>query len=411
MGKPSKPSERQQANERLLKFESMKRWLGTETIRSKNTRDCYLYHFSLLLEHVKMTPDEFMTERVKDMAQQDFIARTRMEVKVREFKTDLEKNKGKYTAFQMVAAACSFLKANTGARLNINNPPPEPEHDVWIYDGEPSGEQTFWQRVIDHTRNVRDAAAFMVGLEAGPRDGSILKMIIGDVVGGFMSGPAPYAIRIPPPGESETRKSGGFGFIAEDARKKIEEYLALRKARGFSAGMTDPFIVDLETGKPLMSADALNDGLRHAFLDAGALSRDQVYPPDVRMSPVRWYCLRKRTQTIMEDNTDGTGIALNWVDALLSHRKRGAQAAAYSKPTVPQLREAYARAMHRLMIYREARREVTQDQVDQAVQRVLRGLMSEKVPRELEKMRDQTMTGAQLAKIFRELMSLSKEAE
>jgi hypothetical protein len=78
----------------------------------------------------------------------------------------------------------------------------------------------------------------------------------------------------------------------------------------------------LETGRPLRGADCINDALRKSFLDAGALSHDQVYPPDVRMSPVRWYCLRKRTQTIMEDNTDGSGIALNWVDVLLSHKPR-----------------------------------------------------------------------------------------
>jgi hypothetical protein len=62
-------------------------------------------------------------------------------------------------------------------------------------------------------------------------------------------------------------------------------YLALRRARGLNAAMTDPFLVDLETGKPLRSADALNEALRRAFLDAGALSRDQVYPPDRRLSP------------------------------------------------------------------------------------------------------------------------------
>ena len=155
----------------------------------------------------------------------------------------------------------------------------------------------------------------------------------------------------------------------------------------------------------------MNDALKRAFLDAGALSHDQVYPPDTRLSPVRWYCLRKRAQTIMEDNTDGSGIALNWVDELLSHRKRGAQAGHYSKPTVQQLRGAYAKAMHRLMIYRESKRAVTQDQVDQAVQHVLKDLISEKVPRELEKMQDQVVSGKKLAKIFREIMTVSQEAE
>jgi hypothetical protein len=129
------------------------------------------------------------------------------------------------------------------------------------------------------------------------------------------------------------------------------------------------------------------------------------------MSPVRWYCLRKRAQTIMEDNTDGTGIALNWVDELLSHRKRGAQAGHYSKPTIQQLRGAYAKAMHRLMIYREARPQVSQDQINLAVQRALQEAIGDKLAREFEKMRSQTVTGAEMARLLRELMVVSKEAE
>ena len=155
----------------------------------------------------------------------------------------------------------------------------------------------------------------------------------------------------------------------------------------------------------------LNDALRHAFLDAGALSRDQVYPPDMRLSPVRWYCLRKRAQTIMEDNTDGSGIALNWVDELLSHRKRGAQAGHYSKPTVQQVRGAYAKAMHRLMIYREARPQVSQDQINRAVQRALQEAIGDNLAREFEKMQNQTVTGKQMARMLREIMTVSKEAE
>jgi hypothetical protein len=113
----------------------------------------------------------------------------------------------------------------------------------------------------------------------------------------------------------------------------------------------------------------------------------------------------------MEDNTDGTGIALNWVDELLSHRKRGAQASHYSKPTIQQLRGAYAKAMHRLMIYREARPQISQDQINLAVQRALREAIGDKLAREFEKMQSQIMTGSQMARILRELVTFTKEAE
>jgi uncharacterized protein (DUF2267 family) len=394
----------------LLQFESVKRWLASETIRATSTKQAYLKYLAILVNHLNCTPDELVGRRIADMAQQDFAKRQRLEQIVRELRREVSME-GKAKACMFVAAICSFMKANTGARLNINNPLPEIAQEVWMYEGEPSREQDFWCKIVDYAPNIRDAAVFLIGLEAGPRDGSLVRMTVADVIGEFSGGTAPYKIVVPPPGESPTKKRGGFNFIAEDAKANIEAYLSLRRMRFGEFRMRDQFLVDLETGLPLQAADCINDALRKAFLDSGALSHDQVYPPDVRMSPVRWYCFRKRAQTIMEDNTDGTGIALNWVDELLSHRMRGQQAKHYSRPTVPQLRAAYAKAMHRIMIYREPKRAVSQDQVDQAVQRVLKDLIGEKVPRELEKMQNQIVSARNLARILREATAVSEEAE
>lgn len=161
----------------------------------------------------------------------------------------------------MVAAVRSFVRANTGVSLNLVNTQPDPKYEVWVYEGEPSGEQVFWQNIVDHVPTVRDAAAFLIGLEAGARDGRVLAMTIDNVTGEFSNGKAPYKIRIPPPGESPRKKSGGIGFIAEDARKKTEAYLALRRSRGFTCQPTDRFIIDLENGKAIESVDALNEAL------------------------------------------------------------------------------------------------------------------------------------------------------
>jgi hypothetical protein len=300
----------------------------------------------------------------------------------------------------------SFLKANTGVSLNIINTQPDAKYEVWVYEGEPSGEQAFWQNIVDHAPTVRDAAAFLIGLEAGVRDGSVLAMTIGDVIGEFSNGEAPYKIRIPPPGESPKKKRGGEGFIAEDAKAKVEAYLELRRSRGFSCQTADRFIIDLENGKAIESVDVLNEALRSAFLDAGALSHDQIYPPDARMSPVRWYALRKRAQTILEDNTDGTGVALNWVDVLMCHKPRGAQGSKYSRPTVQQLRSAYAKAMHRLEIYRAVKPQVSQDRINLAVQRALQDALGEKLAREFQKLEMRTVTGSDLARILRNLTAV-----
>jgi predicted component of type VI protein secretion system len=52
-----------------------------------------------------------------------------------------------------------------------------------------------------------------------------------------------------------------------------------------------------------------------------------------------------------------------------------------------------------------------QDEMDQAVQRALKNLISERVPRELEKMQDQVVRAKKLAQIFREIMTVSTDAK
>jgi hypothetical protein len=368
--------------------------MGKETIKSSNTKLPYFYYLDLVCERLGCNPDELVAARIHDNAEQDFAKRERLEEQIRQFRKEILPQ-GESKAFMMVAAVCSFLKANTGSRLNIINTQPDTKYEVWQYDGDPAKEQEFWQGIVDHAPTPRDAAAFLIGLEAGPRDGSVIAMSLGDVMSDFSRDTAPYKIRIPPPGESPKKKSGGNGFIGDDARKKVEVYLALRRSRGFSCEATDRFMVDLETGKAIESSDVLNEALRKAFLDAGALSRDQVYPPDARMSPVRWYVLRKRAQTIMENNTDGTGIALNWVDMLMCHKPRGAQGTKYSRPSPQQLREAYSKAMHRLEVYRAPKPQANQDQVNIAVDRAMRTLAQE-----LQKLGKQTVTGDYLAALF-----------
>jgi hypothetical protein len=218
------------------------------------------------------TPDELVQQRIADMTQHDFAKRERLGQIVRELKREVSRE-GESKACMFVAAICSFMKANTGARLNINNPLAEITQEVWMYEGEPSREQDFWRKIVDHAPNIRDAAVFLIGLEAGPRDGSLVRMTVADVIGEFSGGAAPYKLVVPPPGESPMKKRGGFNFIAEDDKTKINAYLALRRARFGEYQAADQFLVDLETGQPLKGFDTINEALRKAFLDAGRRSR------------------------------------------------------------------------------------------------------------------------------------------
>jgi integrase len=247
--------------EALLQFESVKRWFTCETIRAGSTKRGYLKYLAILVNHLNCTPDELVAQRIADMAQRDFAKRERLEQIVRELKREVSRE-GESKACMFVTAICSFMKANTGARLNTNNPLAEITHEVWMYEGEPSREQDFWRKIVDHAPNIRDAAVFLIGLEAGPRDGSLLRMTVGDVTSEFSGGAAPYKLVVPPPGESPMKKRGGFNFIAEDAKTKINAYLALRRARFGEYQAADQFLVDLETGQPLKGFDTINEALR-----------------------------------------------------------------------------------------------------------------------------------------------------
>ena len=63
------------------------------------------------------------------------------------------------------------------------------------------------------------------------------------------------------------------------------------------------------------------------------------------------------------------------------------------------------------MIYRAAKLQASQDQINQAVQRAVQEVIGDKLARQFEKMQNQTVTGAQMARLLRELMVVSKEAE
>ena len=198
--------------EALLQFESVKRWFTCETIRAGSTKRGYLKYLAILVNHMNCTPDELVQQRIADMAQRDFAKRERLEQIVRELKREVSRE-GEAKACMFVAAICSFMKANTGARLNINNPLAEITQEVWMYEGEPSREQDFWRKIVDHAPNIRDAAVFLIGLEAGPRDGSLLRMTVADVIGEFSGGAAPYKLVVPPPGESPMKKRGGESLL------------------------------------------------------------------------------------------------------------------------------------------------------------------------------------------------------
>jgi hypothetical protein len=86
------------------------------------------------------------------------------------------------------------------------------------------------------------------------------------------------------------------------------------------------------------------------------------------------------------------------------------QAGHYSKPTVQQLRGAYAKAMHRLMIYKAPKANLSDDELDRRIMQRWMAL-GEKMTRELMKTENQIVTAGQIARILREATAVSMEPE
>jgi len=100
------------------------------------------------------------------------------------------------------------------------------------------------------------------------------------------------------------------------------------------------FVSTRETGAQLTRTGAYKILLK-AGIRSGLITEKQG------LKAFHSHCFRKRVQTVLE----GSGIPLNWVDYLIGHKPRGAQASAYSLPTDEQLKEAYRRAVPKLQIY------------------------------------------------------------
>ena len=135
--------------------------------------------------------------------------------------------------------------------------------------------------------------------------------------------------------------SGTFeytGFIGYDAKKKLQSYF-----EGKTFPENRPWFMDSE-GKYLISAFK-----RYAF-HAGVIKSPEgvnQFGVPKGLCPIRTHLFRKRLQTILE----GSNMPLNWVDHLLGHIPRGAQAKAYSRPSEDDLYKTFLAALPKLEIY------------------------------------------------------------
>ena len=309
----------------LLKLECVKRWLAE--IGSDESKKQYLRDLRVFTDFVGMDPDQLLAERVQDLRSEDVAVRLRADDRLRQFFDNAKVAKS--SKAHAIAALKSFYKAN-GLALSLKTPHVE---RTGVGDHIPTREEI--QQLVQASDNARDQAMCIGQAENGMRIGGWVKVEwrhIADELNPttFIPKKIPMAVKIPDP---LTRT--GVTFILDDATFYLRRWLATFEK------------LEPNTRIFNITPDTAESVIRELGIKIG------INPGGRGRQPFHSHSLRKRVQTILEDNTNRKTetIPLNWVDLMLDHIPRGSQGEAYSLPSVDQLRGAYAIAAPQLRVF------------------------------------------------------------
>lgn len=302
----------------MEKLDSIKRWLAE--VKSEESRRQYLRDVKIFCGWAKLTPDDLLQERAHDLASSNPI--DRLKAKDRLMRFFVESPIAESSKSHVIAAMKSFYRAN-GMPLGMKTPRAERVRDR---DYIPTREDI--QRMVRACTSKRDATMIMVQAQTGLRIGALTslqwKHIATDLNYPSLAPMRnPVQVLIP-----DAITQPGVTFICQDAAHCLRQLLLGR---------------DLKPDTPIfdIGPTAAMKMIRRVATKAGIVKEGKG------VSEFRSHCFRKRMQTILE----AAGIPLNFVDLLLDHIPRGAQAKAYSRPNEEMMREAYMKAESALRVF------------------------------------------------------------
>ncbi len=240
-----------------------------------------------------------------------------------------ETEKGTSTATGQFAYIKSFYRHND-IPLTVSQPPypPSKRKERRIESSE--------IRRICEVAPLRHSSWLLANSYMGLRVGAIPELTVEDFhVDGWKENKPIYPVTI--------RKiiSGTFDytvFIGQDAKNKLQSFF---EEQGFKP-QDCPW---------QMHRDYLINRFKLYAYKAGVIDAPEGLDVNEEvpkgLCPLRPHAFRKRLQTILE----GAHIPLNWVDHMLGHIPRGAQASAYSQPQEQELYDSYLLALPKLEIY------------------------------------------------------------
>jgi len=206
------------------------------------------------------------------------------------------------------------------------------------------------RQMVEVSSSPLQRAVIIVSAQSGQRAGIISGLKYYMVKDQLELGQSPLAVPIHPNiknryGERVNKRRLTYSFfIGQDSVEALVTYLKFQKSV-FGDIHDDDFLFVSEKpfqGRKIpLDVDAINRLVKRAAIAAGIMKR----PDAGERALIHHHCLRKFYQTSMEQ----AGVAKSWFDYMMGH-KIGGNDAAYSKPTVDQLREAYLRAERYLSV-------------------------------------------------------------
>ena len=319
--------------EDIRSFESVQVWLdelGKKTF-NKVMVDSWLSYLQRFCEFTGMKPDQLVDLRIKEMAGIDRKKRGHAKRLLNRFYNEYKKRSqaGACVAFTAVK---SFYRSNDAA-VNVKTPEVAVVREHTLV---PTQEQI---RKMADLCSLRDQTLIVFMAETGMRVSEVLGLKQRHLGAEFEAGGDICAVYPP---RKRGRKGGPrVTFICPDAVGLLKKFFEVRQGEG--EAITDESYLFVSTRG--IRAQLTRTGAYKIILKAGV--RSGLITKKRGLKAFHSHCFRKRVQTILE----GSGIPLNWVDYLLGHKPRGAQASAYSLPSDEQLKEAYRKAVPKLQIY------------------------------------------------------------
>lgn len=318
----------------IRRFESVQVWLdelGKKTF-NKVMVDSWLVYLRKFCGFTGMNPDQLIDLRINELASIDRKERGHAKRLLNRFYNEY-KERSQAGACVAFTALKSFYTANDVA-VNVKTPEPAVMREHTLI---PTQEQI---RKMADLCSLRDRALIVFIAETGMRISEVLGLKQKHLGSEFQISKDVCAVN--PPRKSGRKAGPQVTFICSDAVDLLKKYLEARHREG--EVITDESSLFVSTRE--IGAQLTRTGAYKILLKAGI--RSGLITEKQGLKAFHSHCFRKRVQTVLE----GSGIPLNWVDYLIGHKPRGAQASAYSLPTDEQLKEAYLKAVPKLQIYK-----------------------------------------------------------